>query len=293
MSDRTDDQELERRLRVWLHADDASGATAPTTLRDRIDAIQVTTQDHGWAWRRLQSFGAIPVVAATVVIAAALNAVGLGLVQPEFLGSPTDETVTMEELETAVDSAVEALIEAPGVEGYQVAYIGEYLSVSVWFDSRSNGDVVVVQRVDVDVSQTGWWLNPAQRPPGTGRNVGMAVRVLVGDRFYEAISSGSTGGGSGADWSVTDRDEAPRGPLAMGLALLSGDGRMFGLPATDGEVTRERAPDGGSVWTMTVPVRDGESIQRWHIRPTGELAAWSSELVGVTEQAELESDPTT
>lgn len=297
MSDRpVDEQELERRLRAWLHAEEASGETAPATLRHRVDAIPATTQERGSAWHRLQSFGAIPVVAATVVIAAVLTAIGLGLLQPGFFGTPaedpvtTDDPVTMEELEAAVDSAVEALVEAPGVEGYQEGYIDEYLSGASWFDSRSNGDVVVVQRTDVDVAQTAWWLNPSEGPPATGRNIATTVRVLVGDSFYEAIS---TSGQGDARWSVTDRDAARRVPLTLGLVLLSGDDRMFGLPAADGEVTRERSTDGGSVWTVTVPERDGEGIQRWHIRPTGELASWSWELVGVSEPAELESDPTT
>lgn len=290
MSDRlVEDKEIEQRLRAWLHGGESS-ETSPATLRDRVNAIPAVTPDWGWGWHRLKSLAAMPVVAVTVVVATVVTAIGLGLVQPGFFGTPPDDTVTMEELEAAVDSAVEALVEAPGVEGYQEGYIDEYLSGASWFDYRSNGDVVVVQRTDVDVAQTAWWLNPSEGPPATGRNIATTVRVLVGDSFYEAIS---TSGQGAARWSVTDRDAARRVPLTLGLVLLSGDDRMFGRPAADGEVTRERSTDGGSVWTVTVPERDGEGIQRWHIRPTGELASWSWELVGVSEPAELESDPTT
>ena len=284
------EQEVEQRLRAWLNAAEASSETAPATLRDRVHSIPATTQERGWAWHRFLSFGSIPVVAATVVIATAVTVIGLGLVQPRFFGIAPDDTVTMEELEAAVDSALEALMEAPGVEGYQEAYVDEYVSGASWFDFRSNGDVVVVQRIDVDVAQTAWWLNPSEGPPATGRNIATTARVLVGDSFYEAIS---TSGQDSARWSVSDREDAPRGPLTRGLVLLSGEDRLFGLPAGDGEFTREVSSGGGSVWTRTTPYREGSAVQRWHIRPTGELASYSWELVGVSLPMELDAVPTT
>ncbi|CAN5585055.1 hypothetical protein BH23CHL10_BH23CHL10_13450 [soil metagenome] len=290
MSDRpVEEQEIEQRLRAWLHGEVWS-ERSPATLRDRVNAIPAVIPKRGWGWHRLQSLAAIPVVAVTVVVATAVTAIGLGLVQPNFFGTPPDDTVTMEELQAAVDSAVEALIDAPGVEGYQVAYIDEYLSGASWFDSRSNGDVVVVQRIDVDVAQIAWWLNRSEGPPTTGRNIATTVWVLVGDEFYEATS---TSGQGDARWSVADRDAARRVPLTLGLVLLSGDDGMFGLPADDGAITREESPDGGSVWMLTTPDRDGEGVQRWHIGPGGELRSWSWELVGVSQPMEPDTNPTT
>lgn len=217
MSDRhMDEQEREERFRAWLHAEATPRKTSPAPLRDRVNAIPTVTPDQGWAWLRLRSLTPIPAVAATVMIATVLTAIGLGMVQP-FVATAPDETATMEELDAAVTSAIEALVESPGVEGVQLGYIDEFLSGAVWFDFRPNGDVAVVQRVDVDVAQTAWWLNPTQGPPATGRNIATTAQVLVDDAFYEAaLTNGQPDGG----WSVADRDAAPSGPLAFGLGLL-------------------------------------------------------------------------
>lgn len=289
MNDRhANETELELRLRAWLHAD-AAGASVPAPLRDRVNAIPAATPDRGLSWLRFGSPTLIPAVVVTVVIAIALSAIGLGLVRP-FLGTPPDETATVEELDAAVTSAIAALRDAPGVQGVEVGYIDEYLSQAAWFDSRPNGDVAVVQRVDVDVAQTAWWLNPTDGPPAVGRTIATAVRILAGDAFYQAaLLNGEPENG----WSVAGRDAAPRGPLATGLLLLAGEDRMFGFSTDDGEVTREEAIDGGTIWTLTTPDRDGHAVQRWHIRPGGELAFWSSELVGVTRPFDPYANPAT
>lgn len=296
MSDRhVDEQELEERLRAWLHAEATSGETALASLRDRVNAIPAVTPERGRAWRRLRSLIPTPAIAATVVIAIVLTAIGLGMVQ-QFVATAPDETAnpaetaTMEELDQAVTSAIEVLVQSEGVEGVQLGYIDEYLSGAVWFDSRPNGDVAVVQRVDVDVAQSAWWLNPTEGPPATGRNITTTVRVLVGDAFYEATL---TNGQPDDGWSVSDRDAAPRGPLAFGLGLLTEEDYRFGLPTDDGEVTHAESPAGGRIWTLTAPYQDGNAVQRWHIRSGGELGSWSSELVGVSMPLGLDTDPTT
>lgn len=293
MSDRPmNDLDTEDRLRAWLHAEATHGATAPAPLRERVREIPTVVSGRGWDRMRRGSLRSISAVAATVVIATALTAVGLGLAQP-FLATPPDDTATIEELDQAITSAIEALVESPGVEGVQLSYIDEHLAAAVWFDSRPNGDVAVVQRRDLDVAETGWWLNPTGGPPATGRNIVTTVWVLAGDAFYQAtLRNGQPEDG----WSVTGRDAAPRGPLSYGLLILTEEDYPFPLglvPTGDEEVTHEGSPDGGSVWTVTAPYRDGSAVVRWHIRPSGELESWSFELVGVSPLLEAGTGPTT
>lgn len=293
MSDRPmNEVDTEERLRAWLHAEATHGATAPAPLHERINEIPMIVSERGWDRMRRGPLRSISAVAATVVIATAVTAVGVGLAQP-FLATPPGDRATIEELDEAITSAIEALVESPGVEGVQLSYIDEHLAAAVWFDSRPNGDVVVVQRRDLDVAESGWWLNPTGGPPATGRNIVTTVRVLAGDAFYQAsLRNGQPEDG----WSVVGRDAAPRGPLSYGLLILTEEDYPFPfglLPTGDEEVTHEGSPDGGSVWTVTAPYRDGSGVQRWEIRPGGELGSWSWELVGVTASLDVGTGPET
>ncbi|HUH17214.1 MAG TPA: hypothetical protein VMM85_04640 [Methylomirabilota bacterium] len=287
MNDRMIDDRLEERLGAWMRAEAAPAVRAPAVLRDRVGAIPAVTPVGVWA--RLQSISPLPALAATVVIATVLTVLGLGLVRP-FVGTPPAEPATMDELRAAVTSSVDALLQSDGIEGVQVAHIGEHLSGAVWFDSRANGDVAVVQRVDRDVSESGWWLNPADGPPASGRNVLTTVWVLTDSAFSKAtFTNGEPDGG----WSVTDRDGAPRGALAFGLAILAEQDYPFGLGTADGEVTRAESADGGTTWTLTAPYRDGSAVQQWWIHPDGSLRSWSFELVGVSRPLGVDTPPTT
>ncbi|MBU1225854.1 MAG: hypothetical protein KJ698_01400 [Actinobacteria bacterium] len=184
--------------------------------------------------------------------------------------------VTLEEYDAAVQSAFAALLESPGVEGVEFGYIDDYLAGAVWFDSRPNGDVSLVQWKDLDVDQYGWSLIPTEGPSATGSNTATTVWVGVDDALYEATL---TNGQPHDGWSISDLISVPRGSLAYGLSLLA-DYEQIG-PTDDGEVTYHEAPDGGSTWTLTAPLGDGYLVQRWQIRASGELQSLSYDLVGV------------
>ncbi len=288
MNDRMmNDDELEERLRAWMRAEATPTLSAPAALRDRVSAIPAATPAGAWA--RWPSVPMIPAMVATVLIAATVTLIGLGIVRP-FVGTAPDETSTVEELRAAVTTAVDALLQSDGIEGVQSAHIGEHLSGAVWFDSRANGDVAVVQRVDRDVSESGWWLNPTDGPPAIGRNVLTTAWVLTDSAFSEAtFTNGEPDGG----WSVMDPDAAPRGPLAFGLAILTEQDYPFGLGTADGEATRTESADGGTTWTLTAPYRDGNAVQRWRVDPDGSLRSWSFELVGVSMPMTVDTPPTT
>ncbi len=289
MTDRySDEPELEERFRVWLHAE-AAATRAPAPLVERVRAIPAVTRDRGWAWPGLSRLAPMPAIAATVLIAAALTVAGLALARP-FLGTAPERTATLEELDAAVGSAIATLLQSPGVEGVQSSYVREHLASAVWFDSRRNGDVVVVQRVDRDVAESGWWLAPSGSPPAVGRSVATTVRYLVGDLFYEAtFANGEPEGG----WSVVGRDSAPRGPLAFGLLILTDENYGFGPPVGGEEVTQAGSADGGSVWTLTVPSDDGTAVQTWNIGPTGVLESYSLEREGFAPPLEAGAGPAT
>jgi hypothetical protein len=270
----TTGRQLEEHVRAWLHAEAAATDSPPAALRHRVTAIPTAEAEaeRRWGWRRLGSAGPASAIAATLVVAVAVIALAL-VVVPPFVGTAPDRVATLEELEAALESAADALADSPGVEGRQESYIDDQLSSAVWFDWRQNGDVVVVQRIDRDVTESGWWLDPGQAPPAVGRNVETSIRAFVGDDFYEAtLSNGEPVGG----WSVGDRGDAPGGgdaPLALGVAILTRDD-FIGLP-DEGEVTRTDASGGGAVWTLTASEDGSPAVQRWRIGPDGTLRGWS------------------
>lgn len=228
--------------------------------------------------------------AAVVIVLVALKLLPSGNLPIGPEATPAASAASREELDAALESAIDALLASGGAEGVQLGYIGDHLSGAVWFDFRPNGDVAVVQRVDVDVTQTGWWLNPTNSPPATGRRIATTAWVLAGDAFYEAtFMNGEPDDG----WSVEGPDAAPRGPLALGIAMLTAEDLSMGRPADDAAVTYAPSADGGSVWTATAPHQDGSAVQTWHIGPGGELASWSFELVGVSAPLDVDTIPVT
>jgi len=83
----------------------------------------------------------------------------------------------------------------------------------------------------------------------------------------------------GPAWVVADRDEvASETPL--GILLLAPE--PLELLVDDGSVERRDGPDGGTVWSMTSPHRDGTAVQEWRIGTHGGLESWTWEFVGVS-----------
>lgn len=175
---------------------------------------------------------------------------------------------TFNELERAIQSGLESLEHSVALEGVEESHIGPYLASRVWFSIRSNGDTIVIQQVDVDVRDTAWWLTAAE-PPRVGERIATTARVLVDGVMYEAVEAPD----GSEPWSPID---APRGPLALGLAFVAGDGDLSDLwLAPAGEVTRQATADRGTIWTLTATTDVGRALQRFYIHADGYLASSS------------------
>lgn len=267
----TDKPDIEERLRQWLQSEAALADHGPQMLYRRVHAIPASGPVQRLRWPRIASFAGL--LAVGTVAAAAL--VVIAVVR---LSTPSGSTSTLHELELAVTSSVESLARSAAVEGLQESYIDGHLGSAVWFDWRPNGEAVVIQSVDTDVTDSGWWVDPGQGPTDVGSGVVTTIWVLTGETFSEATL---VDGDPKGVWTARGLEEAPPGPLALGVALLEEDA-PFGLAGIeDGEVSRSANSEGDNTWTLITPHLDGSMIQRWRIAASGDLQSWSFRLVNV------------
>jgi hypothetical protein len=177
----------------------------------------------------------------------------------------------------ALLEAVDVLQAAPGVEGRQQAEISGTIGSVTWFDWRPNGDQVVVQRTDLDVTETGWWMMPDGAPPATGQRIYTFIGVNVGDESFFTNEAG--------DWQVAPRDGGYY-TGALGLGILDGAILPWQLvelvvrelpDPSDARIEREDLPDGGVGWQLAYQWLGDPLTQRWTIGPGGELRAWTFE----------------
>ena len=229
-------------------------------------------------------FAAFMPAAAVAAVAAIVAVVGLLISQGTRVGppatprpEPSTSPVSYGEMQAALTAAISALREAPGVEGMSTTSVYGELGTAQWFSWRPNGDQVVVQRDDVDVSQSAWWLDPEGGPPARGRNVIETIRMIVGDEYFEGTAEG---------WSIARASDAPP-VLTFVTALLEDEESILSMyPGEVYEVSVTELDNGGEEWTLSGPFRDGTAISRWRIGPAGELRSWASEFDGVTPTVE-------
>lgn len=232
-----------------------------------------------------------PVLGVLLTLGAlALIIIALVVIRPFEGTDPAGDVSTVDDLDASVASALGELAGSPGVEGLQTSYVGGHLASAVWFDYRANGDVAVVQRVDRDVLESGWWLGPSDAPPAVGQNIVTTLRVLVDESFYEATLEGGEVQGA---WSVVDRDAAPPGPLALGVLFLTEETNRLAIPIDDGDVQRTDVPGGGIVWSSTAPIEGGIAVQTWDINPDGTLDSYTWQLIGADPPLASGDDPVT
>ena len=223
----------------------------------------------------------LPAVAITGAVAVAI-ALALILGQGPSVGpTPTESAeaipspATFDELQAAVESGIDTLREAPGVEGLGTSSTLGELGAATWFSWRPSGDQIVISRSDVDVTETAWWLEPGGEPPARGENVTTRIQLLVGDESFVT---------EGDDWVVGAREDAPPA-LAFATAILDGDplaNEAIISNPLGGEVTVVHNPDGTTTWNATAPYRDGRASAEYLIAADGALVSWSFELVDVT-----------
>lgn len=186
---------------------------------------------------------------------------------------------TIDDLGVALLDAVDVLQAAPGVEGRQQAEIDGVIGAVTWFDWRPNGDQVVVQRQDLDVTETGWWMVPDGAPPSTGQRIYTNIQANVGDEYFFTDEAG--------DWGVAPRDDSfGTAILSLGTGILDSailpwrplDG-LVPSPTDPSEARIERValPDGGVEWQLEYQWMGAPLIQRWTIGSGGELRSWAFE----------------
>jgi hypothetical protein len=224
---------------------------------------------------------AIAIAAAVAVVIALALILGQGPnigPNPSESAEATPSPAAIEELQGAIESGIEVLRGAPGVEGIGTSSILDELAAATWFSWRPNGDQVAISRSDVDVSQTGWWMESGGEPPARGVNVTTTIQVLAGDEYFRAVDG---------PWEVRARQDAPS-VLTIATGLLDGERLAVEgfIGNADGEATVTRHADGATTWTLTAPYRDGTLRSEWQVAPDGGLGSWSSELIDVTPTPE-------
>lgn len=227
-------------------------------------------------------------VAVTAIAAIAVLALVLGpgrSVGPAATSSPgpsaTPASASLDRFTDEIGVALNQLRTAPGVRGLQTSSLRDVTGYAAWFDWRPNRDYVVVQRSDVDVTESGWWMDPTGSPPATGERVITSIYAFIGDRFLF---------GSPEAWQVKPRSEGT--PVVnFGVGVLDGsieprdmlDGLVLGRPdVSAGSLDRVVNADGGVTWIATTPWRGGTAVQRWQIAADGRFAGWEWNAVGTT-----------
>lgn len=272
------DERIIEYLRERGRADVPAGFVASV-----MAAVDDAPPRRSWFAAYLPAMAGVAAVAVIAVLALVLGpgrSVGPG---PTATPTPTATSTagTVEDLRTELAAAVQVLREAPGVEGLQTGSLRDVLGGATWFDWRSDGDHVVVMRSDVDVTQSGWWMDPTGSPPAIGQRVVTSIWVVVGDQFLFGDPEG---------WQSRPRSDAPP-VISYGTGVLDGaidptamlDGLVLGPPdVTTGTLERRLASDGTVTWTAETPWRNGTAVQRWIIAPEGALRSWTMDAVGVT-----------
>jgi hypothetical protein len=258
-------------------------AEAPTNLvasvMAAVDAAPEPRSRFGAYVPALAAAGAVAVIVVLALLFGFGRDVGPAPT-PVATPSPDAMAVTVEELQQAVAGAVDMLRESPGVEGTSTSHVLDELGSATWFSWRPGGDQVVVQRMDVDVTQSAWWLAPDAGPPGRGENVATTIQVLSGDTYYRAAEE--IGGEAG--WTTEDRLTAPDVLGVPFPAVLDGAVEPWAASfatSVEGEASVASLADGGALWTLTRPFRTGSVIDEFDIGPDGDLRSMSTEFVDV------------
>lgn len=221
--------------------------------------------------------GIVAIIAVTALLFGGVSNVGPGPSKPA-VPFPSASSATLEDLRAAVTEALAILRSHEGVEGIGTYYVFDEVGGASWFSWRSNGDQVVVNRRDLDVTESGWWLIPDAEPPARGALVETTIQVITGGGYY--VTRGEVG--SGDRWIGGLQDGSPEilgTPFPAALdGLIDPWQGTFSLTLT-GEVSRRSLSDGGEEWTLVRSVGEGSLEQRFGIGPAGELRSVSHELV--------------
>ena len=251
----------------------------PADFVARTMAAVDAASESRWSLMAFVPAAAVAAVVAVVVVVGLLIGQGVPVgPAPTPSPEPSRSGASLEDLRAALWTATDVLRQAPGVEGTITTQVFDELAGATWFTWRPGGDQIVVERVDVDVAETGWWLDPASGPPAAGRNIRTTIRILVGADYFE---------GTGDGWAVSPAFDAPS-VLSMMTGALDAETGLGGVTpgAETYDVSVTQLDDGGEEWTLSAPFRDGTTTSRWRIGPGGGLETWTNEFDGVSPTVE-------
>ena len=252
----------------------------PGFVRSVVAAIDEAPAARSWFSAFLPAAavaGAAAVIALMALLLGQAPNVGPGPSQ-STASSPAGASATLDDLREAVTEALEVLRSHGGVEGVGTNYVFDEVGGASWFTWRSNGDQVVVNRSDLDVTESGWWLNSDAEPPARGERVETTIQVITGGGYYF-----TRGAVTGTDQWISGLQDGS--PDILGIPFPAAlDGRVdpwqgaFVL-TLEGDATLRPLSGGGEEWTLMRSVGEGSLVQRFVIGPQGELRSVSHELV--------------
>lgn len=250
-----------------------------TQLRDYLDSISVPLTDEEIiahpvtepAGRGRLRRG--PLVALATFVAV-LIAFGVAILLSDAGSQDTpepagpEETVTFQELDTAVRPAVDALVEAPGFTVGQEGFFDGQIGQSVWATSRPDGDFVSLTARDVSVVSSG---------TGASSGIEITARAYVDGVLYQAATTPE----ADTPWSEVEEAQTPDDPhLPIGVPFPQG---LYPPSPEDpgengqAEATRQRLSNGGIRLTATQSSDTSGFVMTWDIHPDGHLVGYSME----------------
>jgi hypothetical protein len=166
------------------------------------------------------------------------------------------DTADIEDLNSAVQDAAQAILDAPAFAAGSVYYdeIDQATGFD-WLDYRSSGEYLSVFHV----------IDPAES---------LAVIRIDGEEFTAGNRPGET-----QPWVSLGPAAAAELPMRLdlvGMAEGSALPTVEGAAAEEVEVDRDES-DGGVVWTLTTPLQDSTATATWTIDADGTLRAYSLE----------------
>jgi hypothetical protein len=254
----------------------------PGFVRSVMGAIDEAPASRSWFSAFLPAAaiaGAVAIIALTALLLGQSPNVGPG---PTESAAPSPSTIsaTLDDLRQAVTDATELLRSQEGVEGVETSYVFDEVGGASWFSWRSNGDQVVVNRSDLDVTESGWWLNSGAEPPARGARIETQIQVITEGGYY--FTRREIGGADG--WISGLQDGSPD---VLGIPFPAAlDGQVDAWQGVfvltlEGDASVRSLRDGGEEWILTRQVREGSLVQTFGIGSDGALRSIAQRLMDV------------
>lgn len=177
------------------------------------------------------------------------------------------EPTTIEELDAAVQSAAQTLLDAPGLEVTTRWFDEDGNHVRTdWLDYRSDGTFMLVnQSLSGTLDQMAWIQLANDRFCATS-----------GAGFYCDIEDPKTN----EPWARYDQTavdlNSTQIPISLDLVATATASTADGVPTADLEASRQAGPDGAIVWTVDAPLGETRVTREWTIDAAGFLRSYTA-----------------